>query len=191
MALPALKQTHLSYADYLALEQGSQEKHTYWDGEIFAMAGASQEHYLLESRLVVRLGMQMVGKPCQPYTGNVRLRQIDSDKAVYADAVVVCGRLSMHPDDPQAATNPTVVMEVLSDSTEVFDRGAKFAYYRTFPSLQSFVLLSQAAPRVEHYRREADGRWVIEDLGVDDTLHLPSVDAHLAVREIYEGLITE
>lgn len=182
MAVGAPKQPHLTYAEYRAQEDASQEKHIYWDGEIFAMVGGSFTHCKLEQNLSGMLYVALRRQPCQPYTGNLRLRALDSDRAVYADAIVVCGQPEAHPDDPQAATNPTVVMEVLSDSTEVFDRGAKFAYYRTFPSLQSFVLLSQAAPRVEHYCREADGRWVIEDLGLDDTLHLPSVDAHLAVR---------
>ena len=187
MVEPALKQALFTYEEYLAVEAASPERHIYWDGEIYAMAGASVWHTTLETNLVGLLGTALKGGPCRPLVGNQRLRAPDSDRAVYADATVVCGPPVMHPQDRDALSNPTVIVEVLSKSTEAFDRGDKFTYYRSFPTLRVVVLVSQKAERVECYRRGERGVWSLHDLGADDVLDLPEVGASVALRDLYAG----
>ena len=187
MGEPALQQDRIPYEDYLAFEATAEERHMYWDGEVFAMAGASMTHTLLESNVHAHLFLALRGHPCAPFTGNQRLRALGTDRSVYPDCVVVCGKREAHPEDAQAATNPAVVVEVLSDSTEAFDRGDKFAYYRSFASLQELVFLSQKAVRVERYRRGADGDWTLRDLGPGEALELASVGVTVAVDDLYAG----
>ena len=187
MAVPALRQDRISYEDYLAFEATAEERHLYWDGAVVAKAGASMTHTLLESNVHLSLGLALRGRPCAAFTGNQRLRALGTERSVYPDCVVVCGPREAHPDDPQAVTNPVVVVEVLSDSTEAFDRGDKFAYYRSFTSLQELVFLSQKAARVERYRRGADGEWTLRDLGAGDVLALCSIDVTVSIDELYAG----
>lgn len=183
MGLPADKISRASYAEYLAFEEESNERHMYWEGEIFAMSGGSQDHYALESAIHLLLGIALGNGPCRAYTGNMRLRPPDGEDAVYADAVVVCGPREPHPEDPGAVTNPSVIVEVLSPTTERFDRGDKFTYYRSFSSIQHVVFLSQKALAIEHYSRQPDGAWRLRDLHPGDSLALLGVS--LRVEEIY------
>lgn len=187
MAVPALKQDRFTYQDYLEIEEQSDERHIFWDGEIFAMAGATIRHSVLETNLIVLLGTALRGRPCRPCVGNQRLRAPNSDRAVYADGIVVCGPPRPHPGDDNAVSNPVVIFEVLSKSTEAFDRGDKFEYYRTFPSVRTVVLISQKRHRVECYQRDERGRWSLSDLGEADELELPDVEARLSIRALYEG----
>lgn len=185
MGLPAEKVTKLSYAEYKAIEDASDERHDFWDGEMFAMSGASPDHYALESAIHGALFSQLGKNPCRAYTGNMRLRSLDSDNAVYADTVVVCGPRQVHPDDPCAITNPSVVVEVLSPSTEAYDRGAKFALYRGFPSITDVVFVSQQAIAIEHYSRDPAGGWRLTDLGRADALAFPALGVSIPVEAIY------
>ena len=183
MALAAEKLSTMSYAEYLAFEEQSNERHIFWEGELFAMSGGSQDHYALESKIHGLLFAGLGTGPCRAYTGNMRLRPLDGDDAVYADAVVVCGPREPHPEDPGAVTNPSVIVEVLSPTTERFDRGDKFTYYRSFPSIQHVVFLSQKALAVEHYSRQTDGTWRLTDLRPGDALALLGLS--LRVEDIY------
>ncbi len=185
MAL-AQKTDRLSYAEYLEMERVSEERHTFWDGEIFAMAGGSWNHSLLETRISALLVGALEGRPCRALNGNRRLRSPQlSDRAVYPDVSVICGKNQPHPDDPDASTNPVVVIEVLSPTTEQFDRGKKFAYYRTFPSLRSYVLVYQDEVTVEHFSRDGE-LWTFRPLGRGMTLHLQELEVQLLVDEIYQ-----
>lgn len=190
MSDPPLKMTPLSYEEYLEFENAAEERHIFWDGEIFAMSGASENHNTLETTLVVLLFNALSGRPCQPSTGNRRFRSpARNERAVYADAAVICGRPEHHPQDKNATSNPTIIFEVLSDSTEAFDRGKKYAYYRSFPSIRSVVLLSQHEKRIEHFHRVSGGdAWTITELGAGQSLELPDVGVSLPVDEIYQGV---
>lgn len=187
MGEAALKLDHITIEDYIEMENASNEKHMFWDGEIFAMSGASPDHYEIEMNVAGLLYTQQRNQPCRPFTGNVRLRALGSERSVYADAVVVCGPKVPHPGDGNALTNPTVIVEVLSDSTESFDRGDKFAYYRTFPSVQEVLLVSQKQMQVEHFRRAEGGSWVLRVYRDGESVVLASVGAQLAVADLYEG----
>lgn len=187
MSEPALKQPRMSYQEYLEIEDKSDERHIFWDGEMFAMSGASPDHYAIETNLTGLLFIALRGHPCRPLTGNARLRAPHATRAVYADAVVVCGPVAPHSDDGNAVTNPTVIFEVLSDTTESFDRGDKFTYYRSFPSVREVVFVSQKERRVERFTRAEDATWNLRDLGPDDLLALDSVGVTIQVAELYEG----
>lgn len=184
--MPAEKPS-LSYQDYLALELESGIKHQWLDGEVFAMTGGTPDHALLASNMIVGLGLALRGGPCRPYSGDLKLRNLQGDFASYPDMAVVCGARAHHPEDPNALTNPRVVVEVLSPGTEAFDRGEKFARYRGLESLREYVLVSTEVVRVEVYTRNEDGSWTMREHGAGGRLELPSVEAALEIDEIYEG----
>lgn len=174
----------LSYAEYLAFERASELKHEYLRGEVFAMAGGTPEHSRLAANVIRELGTALRGRPCAVFTSDARVRIEETDRATYPDVTVVCGRLEHATDDPDAITNPVVIVEVLSDATEADDRGEKFAHYRRVGSLREYVLVSQRARRIEVYRRR-DARWVLDEAGAGQTLRLESIEAALAVDEVY------
>ena len=176
----------ISYAEYLASESTSEVRHEYIDGEILAMAGGTPTHALLCTNAAVALGGALRGRPCRPYSADLRVRIPDTGLATYPDVSVICGTLVTGEPDLDAATNPTVLVEVLSPSTEAYDRGEKFAHYRRLPSLQEYVLVAQDRVRVEHYRRNADDSWTLRELGAGHALRLDSIDAALAIDDLYE-----
>ena len=188
MGEPALKQETFSYDEYREMEDLSPERHIFWDGQIYAMSGASDDHNTIESNAHLVLGIALRGRPCRASTGNRRLRALHSEKAVYADAVVICGKSIQHPDDKNASTNPVVIVEVLSpDSTEGFDRGDKFAYYRTFPSVKVVVFVVQKEIAVERHVRGPGGAWTMHAFGVGETMSLDEIGVSVHVDELYEG----
>ena len=174
----------MTYPEYLEFERSSAVKHEYLRGEIFAMAGGRPEHSRLAANVIGELRTAPHGRPCAVFTSDARVRIEATDRATYPDVSVVCGRLESAPDDPDAITNPVVIVEVLSDATEADDRGEKFAHYRRLASLREYLLVSQRARRLEVYRRR-DDRWLLEEAGAGAVLHLESVDAALVVDEIY------
>ena len=181
MAEPAKQQT---YAEYLALEAQSEEKHEWCDGLIYAMAGGTLEHSRLSSAVGRELGIALRGRPCTVFDSDLRLRAEATGRATYADVVVVCGERRTHPEDEHALTNPTLIVEVLSKSTEASDRGEKFSHYRRMPSLQEYVLVAQDEVRIEVYRREGD-TWVLREYVAGATVELASIDITLPVDAVY------
>ena len=181
----------ISYADYLLAEEKSLEKHEYICGEILAMSGGTPEHGALAAALIVRISMLLDGRPCRPFTSDVRVRVLETDFAAYPDVSVVCGHLETAPDDPNAITNPIVLIEVLSDSTEAYDRGAKAAHYRQIPSLREYVLVSQHEPLVEVYRRNEHGRWELYEYRAGDRIELASLRVNIEVDAVYANPLAE
>jgi Uma2 family endonuclease len=176
--------TLTSYADYLALERTAATKHEYVGGRVLAMAGGSPEHARLAGRLARLLGNAIEGRPCAVFSSDLRVRIAETNRATYPDLTVICGRRETAVDDDDAIVNPTIVVEVLSDSTEADDRGEKFAHYRRLASLQEYVLVAQKAQRIEVYRREGD-RWMLTEHGPGTIVELPSIGARIPVDEIY------
>jgi Uma2 family endonuclease len=165
MAQPARPRHHYSYADYLAYERDSALKHEYVDGEIIAMAGGSRRHNALASRVSAALEAAR-GPGCVAFQSDQKVRILATGRATYPDATLVCGPIEGDPADPLGATitNPTLLIEVLSPSTEQEDRGNKWQHYQLIPSLQEYVLVSQADARVERYRRLPSGTWEYSDV---------------------------
>ena len=185
--MSAAPKQRLSYADYLAIEAVSEERHEFHDGELFAMSGGTPGHAQLIQQVSFLLGASLQGKPCRPQSSAQRIL-LPGGRAAYPDATVVCPPLERPPEDPDAITNPSVVVEVLSPSTEAFDRGAKFGFYRLVPSLRHVVFVRQDAWRIEHFRRMDDGSWRLTEHGPGESVDLDAVGASLPVDGVYDGI---
>ena len=172
---------------FLSWERVQRDRHHYVRGEVFAMSGGSPRHSHLGARMIARLeqGSRQGGR-CDVHTSDLRLG-LPGDDFVYADAVVVCRPIALRTGTTDVVTNPTVVVEVLSKSTEAYDRGAKQAGYLALPSLRHLVLVSQREPRVEVYTRQDGGTFRFSVHGSDDTVALEAVGATFSVRDLYEN----
>ena len=176
--------------EYLAFERSSEEKHEYYAGEIFAMSGASREHNLIVTNTVVSLGGQLSNKPCEVYPSDMRVK-INSIKYTYPDVTVVCGEPRFANGEFDTLLNPTVIVEVLSDSTENYDRGKKFEHYRTLDSLQEYVLIAQDEIHTEHYIR-ANNKWVLtEAKSIEASVELSSINCTLSLADVYRKVTFE
>jgi Uma2 family endonuclease len=175
----------MTYAEYLAAEAVSDVRHEFLNGEVWAMAGGTPEHAALALAVGSELREALRGKPCRAFSADLRVRVVDTGLSTYPDVTVVCGQLEAAPDDPDAVTNPIVLVEVLSESTEGYDRGAKAAHYRRIPSLREFVLVSQAEPRIEVHHRAESGRWELLEARPGETIELSSIGARLDVGAVY------
>lgn len=182
----AAANTRLTPAEYLAFERESEVRHEYIDGEIYAMAGGSFEHSLIIGNLIRELGTALKGRHCFVCPTDMRIRIAASTRYTYPDVAVVCGEPRFEGDRRDILLNPLVIVEVLSESTERYDRGAKFAHYRTLPSLADYVLVSQTEPLVEHFHHTADGGWVLHVFAGGDALTLASLDCSIPIAEIYD-----
>lgn len=175
----------LTYAEYLVQEAASEVKHDFIAGELFAMAGGTLEHGALAASLLRHLGNALESRPCRTFTSDVRVHVNSTGASFYPDVSVVCGKVESPPSDDQALKNPVVVVEVLSPSTEAYDRGAKAAHYRRLESLKEYVLVSQVEPRVEVQRLNERGIWELHFFGPGQRVELTSLGIALPVDAIY------
>ena len=178
----------LSYADYLALERSTDLRYEWVDGVAYAMAGGSPAHSLLCSRILVELARILGEGPCNAYTSDLKIRPRKIRFASYADVAVVCGEVETHEDDPNAILNPTVLVEVLSDSTETWDRTGKFKRYRKLDTLRDYVLVSQHERSIEVYSRGASGVWELREAGEGESAPLSAFPEGLDVDRVYRGV---
>jgi Uma2 family endonuclease len=169
---------------YLAFERASEERHEFVDGEIFAMSGGTWEHNLIAANVVGELRQILLDRPCHVQGADMKIKTA-ADKFHYADAFALCGDPLFVDDTRDAVKNPKAIFEVLSDSTERYDRGDKFASYRTMSTLDDYVLVSQKAVLVEHFHRLPDGTWLYRALGPGETLSLASIGCEIAVDRLY------
>lgn len=180
---------YLSPQEYLAVERAAAYKSEYFAGEVFAMSGASRPHNLIVTNLISELRGQLRGRPCEVYPSDMRVKVSPTGLYTYPDVVVVCGTPRFDDAHTDTLLNPTVLFEVLSDSTEGYDRGRKFEHYRQLASLQEYVLIAQEQYHVEHYVRQADHRWLLSETNDrGETLHLPSLACDLALAEVYDRI---
>ncbi len=179
---------HYTLDDYLGVEEMSAVRHEFLDGQIFAMAGGTPEHAALSAAILVLLGSKLRGGLCRPYSADLRIRVLATGLATYPDAAVICGEPERDPSSPTHVTNPTVVVEVLSMSTEEYDRGEKREHYQQIPALQEYVLVAQARRRIEVFHRSAvDGGWVHRVHECGDTVVLPSSGLTFTTDELYDA----
>lgn len=169
---------------YLAWERASPQKHELFDGEVFAMAGASEEHNLIVANILRELGNLFRKRPCKVYPSDMRVKA-PTGLYTYPDVSAICGRPDFEDAELDTLLNPTVLFEVLSESTELYDRGKKFASYRTIPSLRDYVLVSQDSVSIEHFTRQADGTWNLREIRAGQRLELASIEGAIEVDEIY------
>lgn len=179
----------VSLEEYLALENPSETKHEYYRGEIFAMAGATFTHNRIFSNLFPRLANLLEGKPCEVFGSDLRIRIDAADLTTYPDMLVVCDGPQMHPIDDRAVTNPRLIIEILSKSTENYDRGAKFELYQSLESFCEYVLIYQNEAKAIHYVRQDDGRWAYQlVVGLESQLDLESIGVAIPLAVIYRNI---
>jgi Uma2 family endonuclease len=179
-------QTRLSVSEYLEWERAQPSKHEYHLGEVFAMAGGSPRHNFLSNAAGAELRAALRGKGCHVLSSEQRISAKADERYVYADVVAVCGAVEQEAGKADVLANPRVVVEVLSRSTEAYDRGEKWDAYQRIPTLTDYVLISQASRHVEHYQREDDGSWRYRRLDGGEVLTLGN-GATLAVDAVYDG----
>jgi len=172
-----------TYRDYLRLEETANVRHEFLGGEIYAMAGGSREHAAICVNASSALNLQLRGRGCGVHSSDLRIRVLATGLATYPDVTVVCGHAEIDPEDRHTVTNPTLIVEVLSPSTEAYDRGEKIEHYRQIPSLREIVLVAHDAQLLEVWRRTATG-WSKHEVRAGD-LALESVDAVLSVDDVY------
>ena len=175
----------MSYEEYLVAEAGAATRHEYLRGEVYAMAGGTPDHAALAMKVGAELTLGLGDKPCRVYGSDLRVRVDATDLTTYPDVTVVCGHFQASALDEHAASNPVLIVEVLSDSTEAYDRGEKFAHYRRLPSLREYLLVSQHEPRLEVYRKNERGQWVLSEAREGEELTLSCVGVTLATNAVY------
>lgn len=180
---------HLSEAEYLAIERAADFKSEYFEGEMFAMAGGSPVHSLIATNLAREVGNRLKGRPCVPFNSDLRLKVATSGLYTYPDLSVVCGPLEFADEQDDVIVNPTLLAEVLSPSTEAYDRGKKFEHYRQIPTLREYLLVSQQEPRIEQFVRDASGVWRLHEAsGLEARLELPSLEIMLSFAEVFANV---
>jgi Uma2 family endonuclease len=183
--------TRVSEDEYLAAERVAQTKHELINGQIVAMAGASIRHNAMVGNVVAALHLRLRGKGCFTLPSDQRTHVPATGLYTYPDVTVICGDPQRHRKDTETVLNPRILVEVLSKSTEAYDRGAKFAHYRSIDSLQTYVMINLEEPRVERYER-GEGVWTLHEvLGEDAVLELPALEISVPTRELYAGLPAE
>lgn len=179
----------MTYTEYCALERDSATKHEYLRGQVFAMTGGSLEHARLAGQLIFIFKRELAERDCHVFTSDARVRIDATDLDTYPDVSVVCGEPQTSSEDGHALINPLVLVEVLSDSTEAYDRGQKAAHYRQLPSLRAYLLVSQHEPRLELMVRREGGGWSFFEAGAGEELRLEPLDLVIRVDEVYRAAL--
>jgi Uma2 family endonuclease len=174
--------------DYLAFEREARTRHEFFDGEIYAMAGESLSHSRVCVNLSGEVRNKLKGKPCEALSPNMKVRTSSASLFAYPDLTIVCGEPQFHDTKKDVLINPQAIFEVLSPSTETYDRTTKFQKYRLGnPTLIDYFLISQDKPFVEHFMKQADGNWLYRSYSeLDETVKIETLDCELSLREIYD-----
>ena len=185
-------QRYITPEEYLQAEAESFEKHEYYDGKIYAMAGGTDYHNLISLNTGAELNLRLRGSNCRAYSSDMKIGIPTANTFLYVDASVVCGESQYYRNRKDTIINPVVVVEVLSPSTEGRDRGEKFELYETLPTLKQYILINQFRPRVEYWRRTENGLW----LGgfttkIDSSLPIEALGIELPLRYIYDNVTFE
>lgn len=179
----------ISPGEYLERERAATTKSEYFAGEIFAMSGASFAHTLITSNFVAQLSGQLRKRGCTVHASDLRVKVPATGLYTYPDVVVVCGKPELDDEHRDTVINPILLIAVLSPSTQDYDRGAKFEQYRTITALQEYVLVAQDKVHIEHFARQADGRWLLTETNrLDDQIELAKVGALLRVADVYDNV---
>ena len=187
--MSALPKKAFTVAEYLEFERTSEQKHEFYNGELFAMAGASPEHNFVKENLVIEFGIRFKGGPCRTLSSDQRVKVERTRLFTYPDIVIVCGKPEFEAADPNTLTNPQVIVEILSPSTEGYDRGTKFRHYQRIPSVREYVLVSQVRMQVERFVRQPDETWVLTTF--DDPageFSLSSVALSIPLADVYRAV---
>ncbi|MEP7351907.1 MAG: Uma2 family endonuclease [Acidobacteriota bacterium] len=184
--MSALPQPRLTPKQYLEIERASDARHEYHDGQMYAMSGASYRHVIITGNLNYELKRALRKGPCDVGATDLRIRVDEDHTYTYPDIVVVCGEPKFADDQKDTVLNPSVIIEVLSPTTEGYDRGRKFGKYRTIDALQEYGLVSQEEARVEIFQRQANGTWLLtESVGLDASCRFESLGCTIALGDVY------
>lgn len=187
MAVARRPEPYLTPEAYLAQEEQALQRHDYYRGNVYAHAGGSVNHNRIAGNLNARFNLSLRKTPCEAFTSDMRLLVKSHDLYTYPDAMIVCGKPEFARARNDTIVNPLVIVEVLSPSTQDYDRGQKFELYRAIPTLADYVLVHQDRVFIEYYHRERDGRWILTEItGVDAKLALQAVEISIPVRELYD-----
>lgn len=181
----AVPQHKLTLSEFLEWENAQPDRHEFHRGEVFAMVGGRRSHGRVVANLVRHLGNQLDGTPCQVFSESMKV-QVADDTILYPDVFVTCDKADLATEMIFRA--PTLVIEVLSPSTQAYDRSQKFALYRRIAALREYVLIDPDTRRVESFRRTADGGWTFHDMSADAAMALPSIGCGVALTEVFQGL---
>jgi Uma2 family endonuclease len=186
---PAPKYNYISQEEYLEMERAALEKHEYYQGEIFAMSGASLKHNEVFSNLFGEIQGKLKGKSCKPYGSDLRIHVPKNSLYTYPDISIICDKANLTDDKFDTATNPAVIIELLSKSTRNYDRFEKFSLYRDITSLKEYILVDTQKIHIENYVRNADNTWQLTDYKViSDNLIITAVNISVSIADIYAGL---
>lgn len=174
-----------TFKEYLLIEKTSEVKHEYLNGEIYVMAGASAAHGRVTARLIAQLVASISGRPCDVYPSDFAIRVRATGLATYPDVAIVCDPAEFDPESPIHCTNPVALFEVLSPSTEAYDRGEKREHYQQIDSLREYVIVAQDRPYAEKWARNASGEWRHEVVGADGKIRLESVNGEVVLADLY------
>jgi len=182
----ALKTSFITPEEYLVRERAAEYKSEYFNGEIFAMAGASRPHNLITGNIYGELYIQLKSRSCNVYPSDMRLKVSATGLCTYLDVMVVCGEEQFDDAEEDTLLNPTLIVEVLSKSTQNFVRGTKFEHYSKIHSFQEYLLVSQNRPRLELYTKQSVGRWMLAEFeSLDEMVKLASINCELALKDVY------
>lgn len=188
--MSALAQPFITPQEYLQRERQADFKSEYWNGETFAMAGATREHNQIVSNIISILGTQLRDKPCSVYPSDMKVKTKSLKKYTYPDVTVSCDPEMFDDEYKDVLLNPLILIEILSDSTEAYDRGLKFFHYQAIESFQEYLLVSQKFCQVEQFVRQADNTWVYREYhAMDDVLKLKAVGCSLALVDVYQRVV--
>ena len=177
----------LTPQEYLEIERKAEYKSEYYAGEMFAMAGAKERHNTIAINAIILIGQQFRGRPCHIYGSDMRVRVSQTGLYTYPDVSAVCGELRLEDDHVDTLLNPNLLIEVLSLTTEAYDRGRKFEQYRTIPSLTQYVLIASDHVYVDVYTRDQEGRWILTSAWKpEDVVQLTSVECTLRIADLYD-----
>lgn len=177
----------MSPAEFLAFERGAEERHEYRNGDIVAMSGAKRNHNTVSTNLSGMLWQHLKGKGCENYSNDMRVWVPKTRLYTYPDIVVVCGEPEFLDDEFDTLMNPVLIIEILSNSTESYDRGEKFQSYRSIPTLKEYLLVAQYGPHLEKYVKHGDGFWMLSEAsGLDGIITLESIDCPLSLGDVYD-----
>ncbi len=173
--------------EYLIIERQAEFKSEYFAGEVFAMSGASENHNLIVVNIAAEIRQQFKGRHCKVYSSNMRVKVSLSGLYTYPDVIALCDEAQFDDDHKDTLLNPTVIIEVLSKSTEAYDRGDKFGHYRKLDSLREYVLVAQNKYHIERYVRQPDNQWLLSEVNMlEDNIEFESINFILALHEIYD-----
>jgi Uma2 family endonuclease len=189
---PAAKYNYISQEDYLAMERESEEKHEYFEGEIFAMAGASMPHNEVVRSIYSALSIHLKGKDCKPYGSDLRVHIPSNTLYTYPDISIICGKPETTDVFTDNVTNPSVIIEVLSKSTKGYDTIEKFSLYRSIKTLKEYITIDSTRVSVELYTKQEDGKWLLSEFKqLTDSFVISTIGLTLLLNDIYEDVSIE